>query len=285
MRRTILLLIAACTVTFSQTRLEFEVASIKPATAQIEQVGAGLHIDGAQVSLTGLSIRDIMTMSYRVQPSQISGPDWIASQRYNVVAKLPDGATQDQVPQMLQNLLLDRFQMKMHREMRELPIYALSVAKAGLKMTALPPDPNDNGKPAPISVAAGGNANGVSMQLGNGTSLTLGATSLEAKKMDMQRFTDLLTRFMDRPVVDMTDLKGSYDFMLELTPEDRTAMLVRSALNAGLTLPPQALRILDFGSTASLSSSLSKLGLTLDAKRSPLEVLVIDSVVKTPTEN
>jgi uncharacterized protein (TIGR03435 family) len=83
----------------------------------------------------------------------------------------------------------------------------------------------------------------------------------------------------------MTDIKGRYDFTLDLSPEDRTAALVRSAVNAGLTLSPQALRALDFGSTVSVSESLQKLGLTFEARKAPLEVLVIDSIQKTPTEN
>ncbi len=113
----------------------------------------------------------------------------------------------------------------------------------------------------------------------------MGATAFEAKKLDMTRFADMLSRFTDRPVVDMTDLKGRYDLTLELSPEDRTAMLVRIAVAQGVVLPPQALRALDFGSNVSLSSSLEKLGLTFDSRRAPLEVLVVDSIQKTPTEN
>jgi uncharacterized protein (TIGR03435 family) len=123
------------------------------------------------------------------------------------------------------------------------------------------------------------------MNLGKGTSLTLGPTSFEAKKLDMPRFADLLSRFMDRPVVDTTSLKGHYDFTLELTPEDRIAILIRGGINQGAVLPPQALRLLDFGSNASLVNSLQKAGLTFEAKTAPLEILVIDSVQKTPTEN
>jgi uncharacterized protein (TIGR03435 family) len=101
----------------------------------------------------------------------------------------------------------------------------------------------------------------------------------------MAQLAELLTRFMDRPVVDSTGLNGQYDFSLGLTPEDRTALLIRSAINAGVTLPPQALRALDFGSNASLTGSMEKLGLTFQSSKAPLDVIVIDSVQKTPTEN
>lgn len=286
MHRFILLSFLVSAVAFGQARPEFEVASIKPASQQVDQAGVGLHIDGAQVSLIDVSIRDIVFLAYRIRPNQQSGPDWIVSQRYNIAAKVPDGVSQDQVPAMLQALLADRFQMKMHREMKEFPVYMLGLGKTGTKLTALPADPDSEVKTSsPLNVAAGGNANGVAINLGNGSSMTLGASSLEVKKLDMRRFADLLSRFTDRPVVDMTELKGQYDFHLDLTPEDRTAMLVRSAIDAGVVLPAQALRILDIGSTASLSSALEKLGITFDSRRAPLETIVIDSIQKTPTEN
>jgi uncharacterized protein (TIGR03435 family) len=270
---------------FAQTRLEFEVASIRPASEQVQpQVAAGLHVDGAQVALNYFSVKDIVGMAYRVKPNQIIGPDWLSGQRYTIAAKLPDGASQDQVPQMLQSLLTDRFQMKTHRETREFPVYALGVAKTGLKISALPADPDTQDK-APINIAAGGNGNGVAINLGNGSSFALGPTAFEVKKLDMPTFADMLTRFTDRPVVDMTEIKGRYDFSLDLTPEDRTAMLIRIALAQGVVLPPQAMRALDFGSNVSLSSSLEKLGFTLESRRAPLEILIIDSIQKTPTEN
>lgn len=286
MRRFTVLLIATCVFAFGQARPEFEVASIKPASGGIDQVAVGVHIDGAQVSMTTMSIKDLVAMSYRVRTNQITGPDWTGSQRYNISAKLSDGAAQAQVPQMLQSLLADRFQLKLHRETRELPVYALGIAKTGLKMTEIPPDPDsDYRSGGPVEVAAGGNANGAVMNLGKGTSLTLGPSSFEAKKLDLPRFADLLSRFMDRPVIDTTGLKGLYDFTLELTPEDRMAILIRGGVNQGAALPPQALRLLDFGSNASLVSALQKVGLTFEAKTAPLEMLVIDSAQKTPTEN
>jgi uncharacterized protein (TIGR03435 family) len=123
------------------------------------------------------------------------------------------------------------------------------------------------------------------MSLGNGSTLSLGPTSFDAKKLSMAQLAELLTRFMDRPVVDSTGLNGQYDFSLPLTSEDRTALLIRSAINAGVTLPPQALRALDFGSNASLTGSMEKLGLTFQSSKAPLDVIVIDSVQKTATEN
>jgi len=270
--------------TFAQTRREFEVASVRPAAEQAQaQVAAGLHIDGSQVRITYLSLKDYIVMAYQTRLNQIVGPDWLGTTRFDIAAKLPEGASQSDVSAMLQSLLTDRFQMKMHREMKEFPVYVLDVAKTGPKLT-----PTGDAEPSagtPLNIAAGGNAAGVAINFGNGANLTLGEKSLESKKLPMDVFADMLSRFLDRPVLNRTNLAGTYDFTLDLTPEDRLVMLIRSAVAAGVVLPPQALALLDAGSSDSLSTSLRKAGLSLEARREQLEVLVIDQIQKTPTEN
>jgi uncharacterized protein (TIGR03435 family) len=101
----------------------------------------------------------------------------------------------------------------------------------------------------------------------------------------MTTFAELLGRFEDKPVVDQTGLTGSYDFDLEFTPEDYMAMLIRSAIAAGVTLPPEALRALSGSSGDSLLNALDRLGLKLENRKAPLEVLVIDHIEKAPTDN
>lgn len=187
---------------------------------------------------------------------------------------------------MLQALLADRFQVQLHRETKEFPVYALEVASGGLKMKELPADPEaENEEKGTVSVGGGGNGLGATISLGKGSFFTIGAAGFEIKKLRMDQFADSLARFMDRPVLNMTNLKGSYDFTLELSPEDRNAMLIRSAIAAGVVLPPQVLRALDFASGDSLANGLRKVGLTLESRKAPIEILVIDSAQKTPTEN
>ncbi len=101
----------------------------------------------------------------------------------------------------------------------------------------------------------------------------------------MSMMADLLGRFVDRPTLDMTKLQGKYDIVLELSPEDYQAMLIRSAISEGAALPSQALRALDRSTGASLSNELHKAGLELEPRKEPLDMLVIDSILKTPTEN
>jgi len=285
MIRSIVLCLITAAVAFGQARKEFEVASIKPtAEDPVLQATAGLTINGSQVRIQSVPLKDYIGMAYEMRLNQIIGPDWLGTQRFDIAGKIPDGGKEDDVTEMLQSLLADRFQLKTHREMKEFPVYVLEITKAGFKAAQTLTE--EETKNVRISnIKAGGNAEGAMIDFGNGSMLILGQTTLESKKMPMGIFADMLSRFLDRPVVDKTDLKASYDMTLSLTPEDRLTMLIRSAVSAGIVLPPQALRLLDTASHDSLNSSMGKYGLTLRSSREQLEVLVVDSMQKTPTEN
>lgn len=268
-------------------RPEFEVASIKPsADFQPQHVRVGLHVDGSQVSGAALSLQNLIRIAYGVKEYQISSPDWLASERFDINAKIPAGGSEKQVPQMLQALLEDRFQMKLHRESRDLPVYALIVGKTGPKIEEAPADaPGSAPAAGPVNVAATGGIRGLSMSYGNGSSFTFADDRLEGRKLSAPQMADVLSRFTEKPVVNMTDLKGNYNFVLELAPEDYRAMLIRSAVAAGIQLSPRALQLADAASGSSLFSAIEKLGLKLDSRKAPLEVLVVDHAEKTPTEN
>src|SRR5215831_5017721 len=98
--------------------LEFEVASIRPSPPMEGKVDIGMHIDGAQVRFNFLSVREFARIAWQLKDFQVVGPDWASSDRFNIVAKVPPGSTQDQIHEMMQNLLIDRFKMTYHREKR-----------------------------------------------------------------------------------------------------------------------------------------------------------------------
>jgi uncharacterized protein (TIGR03435 family) len=95
----------------------------------------------------------------------------------------------------------------------------------------------------------------------------------------------MLARFLDQPVLDMTELKGKYNFTLNLSEEDYRVMMIRAAVSSGYQLPPQALALLEGATDQSLYAALRAEGLSLEKRKAPLEVLVIDHALKTPTEN
>jgi len=123
------------------------------------------------------------------------------------------------------------------------------------------------------------------LNLGRGAYFSFANGHLDAKKVDMQGFADTLARFMDRPVVNMTGLTSNYDFAFDLAPEDYQTMLLRSAINAGVNLPPQARAMIDSGSDETLFQGLESIGLKLERRKAPLDVLVVDKADKTPSEN
>src|SRR6202451_2525939 len=99
---------------------QFEVASIRPsAQTPAGQVSVGVHIDGAQVRVVSLSLRDYLALAYRTKGNMISGPDWTGSERFDISAALPAGSTTAQLPEMFQALLADRFHVKLHKEKKE----------------------------------------------------------------------------------------------------------------------------------------------------------------------
>ena len=241
-----------------------------------------MQIDGAQVHCTYLSVKDYIRIAYQVKEYQVSGPDWMASERFDIHAKLPAGAKREQVTEMLQTLLEERFQIKMHRDSKEFPVYGVVVGKGGLKMKESPLDPETEGA---VNVTATGGARGTTVNFGRGAYFTLADNKFEARKLTMAQLADSLGRFVERPVVDMTELKGTYDLTLEFTPEEYRALLIRTALSAGVALPPEVMKFLEGASDESLFKGLQALGLKLESRKAPLEVLVIDSASKTPIEN
>ena len=269
-----------------QTRLEFEVASIRPSNLQGAQFTAGVHVDGAQVQFSLVPLITYIGYAYDVRNYQIAGPDWLRSEFFDIVAKLPDPSAAKQRSEMLRSLLADRFGLKVHRETRDFPVYVLEVAKSGLNVKEQPRDPaSEVDEKVPSNVTVSGDRAGTTFNLGGGSFFSAGEKGIEGRKLSMAAFAYLLTPFLDHPTVDKTGLKGVYDFVFDISPEDLRAMGIRSAVNAGVPLPPQMLRALDNASGDSLIESLRKLGLTLVSRKEPLEVIVVDAMQKVPTDN
>jgi uncharacterized protein (TIGR03435 family) len=306
----------------------FEVASIKPALPldpgriMSGKMHIGVNIDGARVDIGNFTLMDLVAYAYTVKAYQISGLDWMGAQRFDVLAKLPEGASKDQVPEMLQALLAERFKLTLHRETKEHAMYALVVGKNGPKLKESAPDadaPSGDGAPPPGPAEGSGPGLGpgpgvVRMNRdGKGVTVTAGPMGpvkvsmgqegtmhLETSKATMAMFAEMLSRFVDRPVVDMTDLKGTYQVALDLSMAD-----MMNAAKASGMMPPGGMPgpglgggpggdpggrgpAIAAGSDAAASSifaNIQQLGLKLEPRKSPVTTLVIDHAEKMPTEN
>ncbi len=284
----VMLLALLAWAALGQVKTQFEVASIRPSdSSRPDRVNLGLRIDGAQVHVTYFSLRDYIGLAYNVRDYQVSGPDWLASQRFDISAKLPAEAARTQVPEMIAALLAERFHLKLHRETKEFPVYAIVPGRGELKLkeSAVDASTTADTPRGNVNVAANGGQSGVTVNLGNGSSMTFANNRFEATKLTMPSFADSIRRFLDRPVVDETGLTKAYDFTLTFTPEDFNAMMIRSAVWAGVVLPPEVLKYMDTASGDSLFSAIEALGLKLDRRKAPLEVVVVDQMNKLPSEN
>ncbi len=268
--------------------LEFEVASIRPVAPQEGRADIGMHIDGSQVRFNFLTVGECMQIAWQVKQYQVVGPEWVTSDRFNITAKIPDGAGgADNVREMLQNLIQDRFKLTFHKEKRDVAVFALIYGKAGLKMKETPPDGTEGAEaPKGLNISASGSAAGVHVDFGNGSYYTFADNKLVGHKLTMAWIADTLSRYTDLPVIDMTGAPATkyYDFSFDITADDYRTMLIRTAIKAGVSLPPEAVRLADLP-TDSLFSAMEAAGIKLESRKAPQDVMVVDHADKTPTEN
>jgi uncharacterized protein (TIGR03435 family) len=295
----------------------FEVASIKPAVppnpadVMAGKLHVGMKTDGARVDIGFLSLADLIRLAYNIKPYQLTGPDWMNGPRFDILAKMPEGSSQDQVPAMLQALLAERFKLAVHRDSKEHSVYALVLAKGGLKLKESAPDAD--AKPAEAAAAPGENpapqfqisGNTITVRgtgsgsigggLGATTKISMGGGSvhMEATGVTMAKFADLLSGLVDRPVVDETDLKGKYDMALDLSMEDlrntaRAAgfgMMMGGGRGGGRGPGAGPAEAASDPSGSAIWTTIQSFGLKLDSRKEPLETIVVDHLEKAPTEN
>jgi uncharacterized protein (TIGR03435 family) len=194
MKKIFGLLMAVAGVAAAQETASFEVASIKFHPGPITMSGGGIH--GTTLSDTALTLLNLIEDAYDLRRDQISGgPSWIDSDHYDVIAKAEGVGTltHDRVMQMLQALLADRFQLKVHRETRETPVYELVVGKGGSKLKQTSADAKGRNFV---------NANSAGMHM-------------EAANRTMEQLARQLSVTAGRPVIDKTGLVGYYAYMLD----------------------------------------------------------------------
>jgi uncharacterized protein (TIGR03435 family) len=332
LRLTLGSILLAATAAWSQTsssRPSFDVASIRPsppldmgklaASMQAGQMPRfGAHIDGSRAEYTYMSLKDLVANAYGVKPYQVSGPDWLASDRYDISAKMPEGSADDDAPHMLQALLMDRFHLVGHRDTQEHPVTALVVAKGGPHLKDAPPpeapiDPDTPLKPNETKLDTPNGPARMTRNPDGSATVNMGAKGTFTQRMDgqilhmqassvtMEGFADMLTSMLrmgsggGRQVVDMTGLKGNYQVAIDLSIAD----LIANARAQGMDIPapPPPSRPANAASDTSaipnasdpggstIYTSVEALGLKLENRKAPVEQIVIDRIEKTPTEN
>jgi uncharacterized protein (TIGR03435 family) len=247
MKRTIWIALLLAGVCAGQG-LKFEVASVKKVEGGTPpgDVPRNMDTTPGNFAMHNVALRFAVEWAWDLKDYEIIGPDWIkGEERYDIIAKAGRAASDNEMREMLQALLLDRFQMKIRRETKELPVYVLLPGKGEAKV-----------KPAAADETPqlGGNAQGVTFTA-----------------FPISRFTFMLTRRMDRPVLDQTGLKGIYTYTVDLS---------------GLGFAGRPAERQEGEAGPSIFTTVQRdLGLKLEARKEPISMLVIDSSNKVPTEN
>ena len=241
-----LLVLASCLCAqAAPAPLAFEVTAIKPNTSG--ERGTSEHTDNGMIVMTNVSLKQLIQRAYDVRDFSFSGPDWLVSMHFDVTAKPPDGFVyKEQYRPMLQTLLAERFKLTVHRESKVMAAYALVRGKGEIKFQ---------------QVETGDGGTSANSQRGR----------FDGKRMTMAGFADYLQRQLDAPVVDKTELKGIFHIQLEFSPSQR---------QAGPDSPPP-----DNDGPSIYTALQEQLGLKLVSQKVPVEMVVVDHIEKTPTDN
>jgi uncharacterized protein (TIGR03435 family) len=241
---------------------EFEVATIKPTPPDWSK-GRYIRMQTAhQFVARNHALKTLIMAAYNLYPGAISGgPAWVESDHYDILAETPDEVrpSLNEQMSMLRKLLADRFQLTFHREQKEFPIYALTVAKGGskLKESTMSPDASPEGPPALVFV--------VSPQF----------IHLPGRNATMAELASVFQRAaLDRPVVDKTGISGRFDFDLEWMPDETQFDGAFGRLA----------NTYDSAKPGLFAAIQEQLGLRLEATKGPVEAFVIDHVER-PSEN
>jgi uncharacterized protein (TIGR03435 family) len=270
----------------------------------------GPHVDRAQAEYRYMSLTALIALAYKIDPRQITGPDWLPTVQWDIRAKMPEGSSVEQAPAMLRTLLEERFKLTVHRETKEHPVLALVMGKSGLKL-------QESEAAKPFEADAPLRPHEVEMEEADGPTRMYTDTKtgeicidrgingkfrlrvdqstmvlhIDASSVSMAGFTDILSQFArvgnsgDRSVVDMTGLKGTYNLKFDFSMAELMAMVRAQMATAGLGgegAPPAA--AVEPGGM-SLVDAVAALGLKLEPRKAPVEQLIIDHVEKLPIEN
>jgi uncharacterized protein (TIGR03435 family) len=271
-----------------------------------------MKVEPSRVDFRCTTLVMLIGYAFRISPERVTGSAWmmaIGSLRFNIEANIPQGASKNQVPEMFQTLLADRFKLVIHRATANLPIYALVVAKGGLKINraasqeGLGGPSMDSDTPSifdgfygtvqsrTIPGANGSESVTITSNPRMGTVRQTGDPYLgqrwEAPNISFAGLADLLDNvapFLSLPVIDMTGIDGRYNLTLEVSLKDLPA----ARRHAGLASEPAGpgnVGDMEEIVLSAFNNGLLKLGLRLEHRKGPLETVVVDRVEKTPTEN
>ena len=292
---------------FGQTP-SFDVASIKPsepitpAMIQSGKLHAGMKIDGKRVDIGNFRMMQLIMKAWDVKMYQVQGPPWLLTgQAFDIVANLPEGATKEQVPAMLQKLLADRFKLQVHTDTQPHAVYALVLGEGGSKLKESAAPAEDAAPPPGVT---GSSSASVTINKGGGGTVTDGAghrqtvtptpdgkyLHFDASGLTMAELAEGLSPMTDQPIVDKTGLKGKYDISFDISMAEVLEIQRKFGVGApggGGPAGGDASKPADAASDpgSSIFTAMKALGLKLEKRKEPILEVVVDHCEKMPTDN
>jgi uncharacterized protein (TIGR03435 family) len=269
----------------------FEVATITPSAA-LSFGGANsppaIQESSDGVLYNGQSLRSLIATAYQVRKFQIEGPAWLDTERFDISGKLPAGARREQAPRMLRSLLEERFDLKVHRAIRHLPVYELTVAKGGPKIgTNMTPSEFDvKQSKAPISLVTKNKDGRMMFPVGTRGVYYEARTTWVRMFANVQTLPDLANLLGDRLsslVVDKTGIPGTYDFVLESAAEKGKIQPAGMRPLPALIMTEAPVPLRDAGPL--IEAVEDQLGLKLMKKKGTVDIFIVDRADKRPKEN
>ena len=285
----------------ASSRVAFDVASVRIGSSDKRP---SQRISDARVDITNTPMRSILLTSFGLTAPtdfRLAAPGWVDQTRMDISATIPAGRSRRDIPEMLRNLLTERFGLATHPELRPMDVYELEVAKGGLQIVEVPPldeltkelqsvaaekKPTDS-----VSETIDGPVRTAMISLGVRTTTTRSRYDrtfterrtqvIDAARMSMTDLVSVLLTTVDAPVIDKTGLTGLYQFKVELPPD---ATSIRRLREQGITTTVQGTPLTE-PTGYSVFKALEGLGLKLERRRSPVEVVVVDRLNATPTPN
>jgi uncharacterized protein (TIGR03435 family) len=305
--RQLLLFLSPILAAAQSPRLEFEVASIKalaegahPGLLIICRGGPGTS-DPTLFTCPGAPLKRLIMRAYALPDFEVSAPGWAEEQRFEIKATVPAGATKEQFETMLQNLLIDRLKLEVHREPKEIARYELTVAEGGpkLKDVKQDPEPTEDTPPAapssPADIKAwmkaqdkGVDRDGYPIRTTPGWSTRDGRGTFYEPHGPVQSLILFLNMQMDKPVVDATGLKGTYEIVMHWAgrgPMSGQLAQMMAQARAARGVPEDTTPEVGPRGPTLQQALRDQLGLKLEAKKGPIDMLMVDHVEKVPTEN
>jgi uncharacterized protein (TIGR03435 family) len=276
--------------------VRFEVASVKPS--RVDHVEPSLRSSPKRLQWTNVSLRELIKRAYDLPDYQINGPSWIADYRYDVAANIPPPRTPERLRLMLQDLLRERFGLRVHRQSQAVQGYRLTIAKGGSKLTPAKTSPKltvppkegrgaDTGPRAPRMLAPLGKDRAGFPILPEGVTEAVnfetGQTRWAVRASPINALLGLVHAETGLPTLDSTGLDGTYDMRLEWVTQKRPSISPDV-----LDRRPELAKIVEPGERdgESFAAALKRqLGLDLRAERIPSVVLVVDYAIKVPAAN